>query len=215
MWRSSAWCWGSSLGVNSHENIEPVALGYCHCRCGQSTSISQLTMEPNLFINGHNRRADEKLRKTLTVVCANTTATSLCPRGGVPFKVTGRKRKEALRRGLAYCCKACADAGKSANQSIAQTARFARLSPADAAEMAKLVAQDGIARIPLRSRTGQVRAYALVDADLEPILSAFTWHLELDGYACRIAYVDGKKTGIKMHRVIMEVPSGGIPLGRP
>ncbi len=73
--------------------------------------------------------------------------------------------------------------------------------------MAKLVAQDGIARIPLRSLSGAVRAYALVDTDLEPTLSAYTWGLSL-GYAVRIGLSDGKRRGIRMHRAIMGAPDG-------
>jgi hypothetical protein len=75
--------------------------------------------------------------------------------------------------------------------------------------MAALVADDGISRIPLRARNGQVRAYALVDADMEPILSAHPWHLSRLGYVIRTVPADnGKQKVISIHRQITRAPDG-------
>ncbi len=147
--------------------------------------------------------------KALEVVCANTTTTYPCPLGGVPFTVVGDQRRNVLRGQRALCSPECRTASRGALLSArskdpemrariatAQRETRARLSPADAAQMAALVAKDGLARIPLRSQSGAVRAHALVDADMVPILSADSWHLDGYGYVRRRDPLTGKRIAI-------------------
>ncbi len=149
--------------------------------------------------------AEERRARTVKVLSIP------CATCGADLKLVGSACRNALNRLRAYCPPPaeCRKVGKSARLSAANRARYVSLSPADVAQMAKLVAQDGVARIPLRGRSGAVRAYAMVDPDLEPILAAFTWQLDGSGYARRKALgADGKRKGISMHRQIMDAPAG-------
>jgi hypothetical protein len=60
-------------------------------------------------------------------------------------------------------------------------------------------------RIPLRSRTGEVRAYALVDAIDQALAEGCRWSLHSDGYAYRQPVINGRKTTLFLHRVVMGV----------
>jgi hypothetical protein len=62
-------------------------------------------------------------------------------------------------------------------------------------------------RIPLRTRDGRVRAYALVDADDLPGLSAWRWSYS-GGAAVRAVRIDGRSRTVLMHRQIMGLEHG-------
>lgn len=70
---------------------------------------------------------------------------------------------------------------------------------------------DGVVRVPLWARSGEVRAYALVDADRAAEVLAYRWYLGSHGYAVRNApRSEGKRT-IRLHRFLLDlVPGDGI-----
>jgi hypothetical protein len=65
-------------------------------------------------------------------------------------------------------------------------------------------------QIPLRSKSGEIRAYALVDDDDYDYLMQWKWHLSSSGYARRSEKIDGKMHRFMMHRVINNTPDGFI-----
>jgi hypothetical protein len=65
-------------------------------------------------------------------------------------------------------------------------------------------------QIPLRARDGSVRAYALVDdEDYEAVTAKrrgrgpARWSLDSDGYAVRSTWRDGRRVGLKLHRLVL------------
>lgn len=65
------------------------------------------------------------------------------------------------------------------------------------------------AQVPLRQRSGEIIAYALVDpADLA-FVNQWTWRDFGQGYVGRIQSIDGKRTRILLHRVLL----GPVPKG--
>lgn len=64
-------------------------------------------------------------------------------------------------------------------------------------------------KVPLRARSGEVRAYALVDAEKADEVLAYRWHLN-GGYARRTApQVAGKRKAIFLHCQLLGVDGGG------
>lgn len=62
-------------------------------------------------------------------------------------------------------------------------------------------------RVPLRSRDGAVRAYALIDAADWPLVSPYTWRLDRAGRARCWAYDENGRVLIFMHRLIAGLPA--------
>jgi hypothetical protein len=64
-----------------------------------------------------------------------------------------------------------------------------------------------VVKVPLRARTGEVRAYALVDAEMAVEALAYRWCLLGAGYACRKSPRFAGKQGIiiLLHRQLLEV----------
>lgn len=62
--------------------------------------------------------------------------------------------------------------------------------------------------IPLYDNDGEVRAYALVDDDMERFLSVWNWRLSPNGYAVRDSTRRSGKRMIRMHRVIVGLDHG-------
>jgi len=81
--------------------------------------------------------------------------------------------------------------------------------------------QESSVRIPLIGRDGSVRCYAVVDAADADWLGQWTWRAMVSGgrrypgrygiRAYRAPRVEGKKTHVFMHRVIMGLPPGREP----
>lgn len=65
-----------------------------------------------------------------------------------------------------------------------------------------------VARVPLRSHTGTIRAYALIDAADLPLVESQPWHLDGAGYAATNIRVEGKWQTAKMHRVLLGLTRG-------
>jgi hypothetical protein len=66
-------------------------------------------------------------------------------------------------------------------------------------------------KIPLRNKIHKVIDYALVDNDDYGRLMKFKWCLMGSNkffYAATATYVNGKRTTIKMHRMVMNTPKG-------
>lgn len=61
-------------------------------------------------------------------------------------------------------------------------------------------------RIPLHNRTGDIVAYALVDAE-DATLAEMSWYRDR-GYAMRVAHRDGRQKKIVLHRVVLGLTSG-------
>ena len=63
--------------------------------------------------------------------------------------------------------------------------------------------------IALNQSKGRQNMYAIVDEDLFPMLNRFSWCAVKKGntrYAMTSIFINGKKTGIQMHRMIMGFP---------
>lgn len=67
-----------------------------------------------------------------------------------------------------------------------------------------VVARMSPVKIPLRARSGEVRAFALVDADMAAEVLAYRWHLN-GGYARRTPCVAGKQQIVYLHRQLLGV----------
>ncbi len=63
-----------------------------------------------------------------------------------------------------------------------------------------------IVQIPLRARSGEVRAYALVDFAYAMAVNARRWSLQPNGYV--IARFSGPRRMVYLHRFISEPPPG-------
>lgn len=65
---------------------------------------------------------------------------------------------------------------------------------------------DEAVKVPLRARTGEVRAYALVDTEKAAEVLDCRWYLDARGYARRNGPRDaGKRAAIYLHRQLLEV----------
>lgn len=67
---------------------------------------------------------------------------------------------------------------------------------------------DSALGIPLRSRQGVVRAYAVVDAADYERISAHSWYLHQQGYPVRQQMVDGKQHTLQMGRAVLGLGYG-------
>lgn len=66
---------------------------------------------------------------------------------------------------------------------------------------------DGTARIPLMGKTGEVRAYAIIDAADAAFVSQWRWSL-MRTYACRTVRVNGRAMSIRLHRELLGLKHG-------
>lgn len=64
--------------------------------------------------------------------------------------------------------------------------------------------------IPLRARDGSIRAYAIVDATDAEWLNQWRWSFT-HGYAARYICVEGKRSEVRMHRSVLNLPLGRVP----
>jgi hypothetical protein len=71
-----------------------------------------------------------------------------------------------------------------------------------------LTLSDGAVRIPLRDRSGTVRAYAIVDADDAAWVNQWRWSLSRKGYARRGARQGGRQRHYPLHRELMGLTHG-------
>jgi hypothetical protein len=69
----------------------------------------------------------------------------------------------------------------------------------------------GVGRIPLFDKDGEVRAWAVVDADQLPELSQYRWWLSGAGHAVRWEGPRQTRRCQMMHRQILGLPPGGNP----
>lgn len=60
--------------------------------------------------------------------------------------------------------------------------------------------------IPLRNKTGEVIAHALVDDDLPESLTKVRWHLNNSGYVMRDTTIQRKRVHYLLHREVLGVP---------
>lgn len=104
--------------------------------------------------------------------------TTPCPVCSEPVSTTASVRRRG--NGL-YCSKRCF------------TARHAL----------PVIVDGAIARVPLCSQDGSIRAYALIDAVDAKWVGQWRWHLSTDGYAHRNG--DGKES-IPLHREVLGLP---------
>jgi hypothetical protein len=74
---------------------------------------------------------------------------------------------------------------------------------ADAADLAYR-----IVHIPLIGKRGDVRGYAIVDANDAPWVSQWTWRLHSEGYACRSEGSHDNKRWFFLHRVLLGLTQG-------
>lgn len=66
-----------------------------------------------------------------------------------------------------------------------------------------------VIEIPLRKRSGEVQAYALVDAEDAVKVTGFRWYVSGNGYAVRMESIEGKKQRtVSMARVILGLDFG-------
>jgi hypothetical protein len=63
-------------------------------------------------------------------------------------------------------------------------------------------------QIPLHRRDGSVRAITTVDAEVFAEIGHYRWCLSANGYAYRMARVDGKRQVIYLHREILGLVKG-------
>lgn len=63
-------------------------------------------------------------------------------------------------------------------------------------------------RIPLRTYTGAIRAYALVDAADADWVNRWRWYLNPNGYAIRVGYINGRKCVFRLHRELLGLKPG-------
>jgi hypothetical protein len=73
---------------------------------------------------------------------------------------------------------------------------------------------EAVVKVLLRARSGEVRAYALVDADRAAEVLADRWHLDSDGYVKRwTPRFAGKQWAIYLHRQLLGVLGDGAVEG--
>lgn len=88
---------------------DTIPYGYCHCGCGEKTSMSLLTDKrygavkgtPNKFINGHNRRKHTRRSKV------SGADEKVCAACGVTFPLDMFCKHSSLRDGLSSYCRPC------------------------------------------------------------------------------------------------------------
>ncbi|MGE3267179.1 MAG: AP2 domain-containing protein [Chloroflexota bacterium] len=72
-----------------------------------------------------------------------------------------------------------------------------------------ILSNDGLtASIPLHTRAGSIRAYAVVDAADAEWASQWRWSLDSDGYAVRSTYDHGRRRLLKLHRALLGLIHG-------
>jgi hypothetical protein len=108
-----------------------------------------------------------------------------CPRCGAAF-FRGAARIKAYKQN--FCSRTC--------QNVSPGSSFT-------------LSDDGTtALIPIRRRDGSIKNYALVDAADGPMVAAYTWQMGKDGYAQRSPWINGRRTTVKMHRMILGLEPG-------
>lgn len=63
--------------------------------------------------------------------------------------------------------------------------------------------EDGVARVPVFGRDGELVAHALVDACDAEFIARWRWILTTHGYAYRSLRIDGKQRTFRMHREVL------------
>ena len=101
--------------------------------------------------------------------------------------------RSQVRRGQGiYCSNRCRwDGHRSARREVDVELQFDGMS----------------ARLPLRSKDGSIRAYAVIDAADIPDIAAHRWALA-DGYAVRCERRNGRPENIKLHREVLGLKRG-------